>query len=1463
MHNLVGRASAALDTFSGLVTLAGPENLPEGASPRNQNVDFNVGSAFTRQGLINPFVYNNAAAGPDPGGTAADTSLGGAVWTNPPNSLLNTGVYASSSLPAAPASLIESTPSVMQTGSGLIPWFDLQNLILPGPAVATGGCSPTISANIAVVTVQTSGIPRNSVINGIVVSFYAYTSYSASGAPATVSFSFGGPEKIQAAGGPSTPQLYSLGGSLDTWGSTFTTAQLAEGIILSIAPQLSTADSILMYGVTVTVYYAPLFTDALDIQEFGFSVPSSATPQGFEVSVTGYATTATSLSVQMLKAGLPVGNAESIALNGSPDTVTLGGINDLFGGIWIYSDLNNTTFGVRITAVGSGVGSVFVGYTTIKAYFTPQQENFNYIATFEDDFGNIKNVALDAAGNFWIEDLTGNPGVLTSLFAGPPAGSFASSFTADSRQYIAISDLLQGNYPPQQYTGTWNDRVSQVGPGASPVFSAGPSDTNNYAIATITQPAAQSRTSSYFLQSTGPGTTTAGNVVTVYYADSTLGGPDADLVAAFNSGNAVYVYFSFTGGPVTQGPYTVQVTSVNEGFPPGQPRQFYYFTFTLTTSAFTYYQGSGHPGYTANYQRSLATLTASVPVPGLIIGNILTIAGSSVAGYDSTWTTTQTPNSGSFTITDTSVASGVATYSWTLVNGVAPFAGQLVTITGTNNADGTLNFVNASIVSATGTTSGTFTVNVSSADFPAATEEGQATTAGTIFIFDPGAIDNGSTSNPIFGNATGGDLTFSGNSQLIAAGARKGTVFFITRNGDYTKPAPPATFSIAGDIETLKVSNIPIGPPDVIARGIALTEAGANGVPGASFYTIPQPVQYIVDNVTYTATSLFINDNTSTTATFSFTDAVLLNAEEIDIQGNDLFNLGELGDAAWCTSYAGRTVWGRVRNKVQNFLNLTFDGGYLANPGGNLLPLGWNLDNSTTAVAPTLLTSPIFGNSYYINNTSGSTQDQLDMITQSAYQDYNNVAILQNQTAYSVRVTVRTPSGATGGALVIDLTAFDSGTGYGQTYGSFTLNLSSITSAMATYEGTLLTTSTLNIPADLVLRVFGANLPPGADIEIDRIDPFPTIQPTNLTQLVMSYANDPGAFDQVTGGIDTTTVNTQPANGAFTMHDQLYVVKESSLGYVSDTPNQEPANWNPFKEVSNVAGACGINAYDVGEEWAVMGCQNGLFLFNGGAPIPIQLEIPDIWQAINWQYGHTICIRNDVANRKIYCAIPLPTPNPWMKDATVNAAPTEPNVILMLNYSGIGNIEELMSASSMHVTMTGKLAIQDLRRKWSLWTIPTPYMGVIKRNELFAEMMLCNGIGSSKIYYLGSAQTGQDDGVDFTSSYCTYPFIDSTKEESNPMFGQHNKRYAYYDLLASGNGTATFEFFQNVLAAPYPYEVPGGVTLSNPAANDLEGPLDELAQRLFAEISITGGWFSLSRITLVGANDKWSTIRGF
>ena len=226
-----------------------------------------------------------------------------------------------------------------------------------------------------------------------------------------------------------------------------------------------------------------------------------------------------------------------------------------------------------------------------------------------------------------------------------------------------------------------------------------------------------------------------------------------------------------------------------------------------------------------------------------------------------------------------------------------------------------------------------------------------------------------------------------------------------------------------------------------------------------------------------------------------------------------------------------------------------------------------------------------------------------------------------------------------------------------------------------------------------------------------------------------------------------------------------------------------------------------------------------------------------------------------------------------MPNAPVDSNPTTPNVIMMLNYKGIGTIEQLISSETLHVTLMGKVVSNDLRRKWSPWSIATPYMALIKRSELDYEMVFCNGINSSKLYVLGDPKSGEDDGVPFPSSYCTYGSVSTEIEKANPTFGDFQKRYVYASFILTGsnvtgtiddneiNGIVQMTFYQNTLNALYPFVVPGGCELTDPN-NNFETPLDEYAMRLFTEVSVTGGWFSLSRETLTIQADSWAPIRG-
>ncbi len=1232
-----------------------------------------------------------------------------------------------------------------------------------------------------------------------------------------------------------------------------------------------TPDNILTPGAVYTSFGPVSLTNSLVVTEFAFSVPAGDSIPGLQVRLTGFSNSPANVQVQLTRNGVPFGTPKVGAMPSILGAVVLGDFTDSWGTTLGPAVVSPTTFGLVITAQSSGfdLATVFLDYATITLGLNVGTSNFQYIGTFTQQDGTVKNISVDAAGDMYVEDVTNAPGVQTLVRTDIQPNPMITSQVGPDVDYLSFSDGFTGSDIPLQYTPNWIDKITQVGPGAAPVFTPAASTMDTFAIATITQyPANDDITDpghlSVMLQSAGPGSTAPGNVITVYYSPSFYGGanhPEAEdtiLTTAFHSGIPVYVYISGTSISAANG--TFVVTSVGNALPPGVDHFRFYFTVQTTTSAYQKFVED-----TGQYQMTVATMTTSVPVPGLVVGNDVTITGASVADWDSTWPISNTVNSAAMTITNTVVAASVATYSYHVATGAPPVAGELVTVTGTTNAGLALNVTNATIVSASGGSTGTFTVNVPVVTAGSAPESGQATTAGTIFQFDPGLTTLGTGTDPIFGDSTGGTLTFvSATAQLIAPGTRRGTVFFITRNGYYTRPAPPVIFTCPENTTALLVSLIPVGPPNVVARGIAITDAGQNGTPGGNFFTLPQAVDYVVNNVTYTATAFIINDNTSTTATLTFTDDVLLNALAIDVYGYDLFNQIEIGDPGWIASYDSRNFYGLCRNNIQSFLNLSFDGGYLpSQQDGQLAPLGWTQPDLNGE----LIVSPRFGNAYYIRN-NGLTTATCGFISQPAYQDWEKNYILQINTAYSVRVTARIPSGNQVGALEVFLTAD------GLQASIFSLPFSSMATDYNIYEGPL-TTGFSTVPPTLTLCLQGLEMHTGADVEIDRIEIFPTAIPILTTQVWASYATLPEQVDAITGKVGVSSENQQPVNGARVMYDTLYFLKGSlngsSMYSLQASANLEPAQWEE-PEVAQKSGAIGVLSYDFGEQWLVEANRNGVYLFDGGQPGKIMQEIFQVWEAINWRFGYKIWVHNDVRRRRLFIGVPLPTPNFWLPNAPVNANPTSPNVILMCNYQGIDSGQMLKTEAQMHTTMFGTLNSIDMRRKWSIWQIPSPYMATVEASQngvIDERLYICNGKGNSIIYELDET-TETDNGEFIDSLYTTAGLVENTKQAQTPGLGAGRMRFGYMTARIETAGTVNLTTYPNVLLGPgvstanyYAWRMPGGFSPGVQGLQDCEASLNCTGYRTFFEFRENdGSAFNLSNVSLMAKKDVWNQWRG-
>jgi hypothetical protein len=1423
-------------------------------------------------------------AGPNLGGNAFVVPGAAAPWVNPNAVYLEGTGYASST--TASSSQGEAPGAAANQPSEVAPaWTNPQNIGATGATVASvtvnGGPPPPADAGKSEFILAngfTFVVPPGATVTGVQVSLSASSSGAVGTSAINVSLASNGNAIGTEISIPisSTMSAYTAGGPTYQWGTTIgssTVTGSSFGVL--VQAQISTGQgSFNANSLVVVVYYTTPESEALNDTQFNFSIPSTSGISGFGVTFQAYSSAATTVSMQLLKDGVPVGNPETQVLTTAPTVYTLGSPFDLWGSTWLASDVNNTNFGVQITASGNGITSI--QDVDILTYLTPGLSNFNYIKSYIQNNDQIDTLALDSSGILWKEDVTNNPGVLSIALTGILPGSFAKSATSDDREYIMFSNEAVGTDRPRVYDGTAFYPLSQMGPAAPPFVISSVTNTAVYAITTITQYPAVNFNGQILLWSSGPGLTTPGTTITFYYGSN--GAPqNAQLVTDWNSGNPVYVYI--TGANIANG--TWQVQSIGAGQPPSESGVVPFITIAYTASGYARYGGPGGtgpdgPGNDGTFQETLATMTVATPIPNLSVGDTVSILGAMAVGYDGPQVIVSTLNSGVVDITSTAMsATGTATYTYIVTSGTPPAINQLITVTNATNS----NIFNTTgkIATSTGGATGTFTItgfsNFPAGGVPAAVEDNAVgVTFGTEFTFDPGAQFAGTVTDPIYGPSTGG--TVATGVGVIGAGTRQVVVFFITESGYETTTSPPYIFTVSAEANTLMVSQIPIGPPNVIARGLAFTEAGQNGVPGANFYVIPNPVTIVVGGITTVYSSTIINDNTSTTATLNFTDGVLLNSEEVDIQGNDLFNLIELGSSAWCVPYANRMFYGLQLNKIDNWAGggLSFDGGYLPNSGigGPLFPLGWQSQTGGNNV--TLVDSPVTGMALYISNTTGATIANAGLMSQNAYLDADNVPIININTTYSIRVACSCPSGNQVGTLLISLVDFNPAIGYGTTYGGFLVPLTSMSTNMQVFTGTLLTvpfpvTTTIagsvvaGVSPYLVIALQVAGLGPGADCLIDRIEVFPTLEPYLLAQVYGSYVDDLEAVDASGSGgiVDTSEENPQACMGGFVMHDVLYLLKTDSMDSTEDNPSSEPGGWG-VHEVSNRVGAIGISSYDTGEEWCITACRDGIYGFNGGQPVKIMQEIWQVWEQINWAAGNTIVLKNDIVNRRILCAVPLATPNQWLPFDPVNLAPTTPNVILMCNYQGLNDFQDLVSSPQMHTTMFGTLAAVDMKRKWSIWHVATPYMDFISRQAVENKpLFVCNGIESSKIYQFLDDQLS-DDGVAIYGLYTTYGFVNAAKAATLPIFGFHQKRYTVLQGTSYGAGVMKVVAYQNTLGATYPYTIPGGITQQPTMQGDWFRPLNQRGSRIFLEFSTdaVGSWFNLSKLLLSGKADTFT-----
>lgn len=682
-------------------------------------------------------------------------------------------------------------------------------------------------------------------------------------------------------------------------------------------------------------------------------------------------------------------------------------------------------------------------------------------------------------------------------------------------------------------------------------------------------------------------------------------------------------------------------------------------------------------------------------------------------------------------------------------------------------------------------------------------------------------------------DAASGDGGAGANVTLqpqASPGVHQLSVIFQTRQGYLTAPSPSVPWTTGGARRAV-VTNIPTGPPNVVARILAFT--GANG---ASFFYVPTTVPQ--------ATGMLIPDNTTTSLTVDFSDAALLAGANVD----NLFKLVELGECAGAIDYSSRLFWWGERAKINNFLNLTFDGGFDAS---GTTPLGWTRD-ATHGPGGGLSSNAVWGAAYQISGPPGGGLPVRGMISQSAYQDSEDVPIVQPSTQYSARLRVACSAALGPATLTLDL--------FSATLGQLAQVSIANTQAGAAYQEFILAFSAptpATIPADAVLRLYAdfQDLPATTEsFFVDCIEIFPAAQPANLAQVRASYVDDPESYDAISGILSVAEENGQAVRAAFKLREQLYFVKERSFYVTQDDGVNEPDKWT-LSQISNTVGTPSVNGVDTGEDWAVIASREGLYLYAGSEPVKISQEIQPTWDQINWQYGHTLWVRVDTRNKRILVGVPM------------GPAATQPNQILMMDYRGLSTADEIASASPVHFSsITKKLFSFGNARKWSPWMVAALSAAFIERPDGTAQMFYGNAAGNGKIYQFSDAQL-TDDGAAINSYYTTAFLLPADLEADLQVRG-HRKLFAYLTANVEGAGLFALSAFLNNAAFTQTLEP---MALSDPAPRDLELPINVTSERVAFQIGFPpggsppttpGSWFRLRRLVPSLTQDPWAPVRG-
>ena len=579
-------------------------------------------------------------------------------------------------------------------------------------------------------------------------------------------------------------------------------------------------------------------------------------------------------------------------------------------------------------------------------------------------------------------------------------------------------------------------------------------------------------------------------------------------------------------------------------------------------------------------------------------------------------------------------------------------------------------------------------------------------------------------------------------SGVISMGVHKVMVWFETDTGYWTKASPSFSWTADGN-KAVALSNIPIGPDYVVARRVAFTIAG-----GEEFYHI--------------ANTMRIGDNTTTELLVDFTDTDLLAGQLVDKQLRAL----QLPPEACVTSYANRLVWVGERNRMQQWINLGFDGGWTFQTAEDV-PLGWTL--STTGGRQETADS-ITGHAYKI---TGDGTVFPGLISQPANVDqYNTLPMIEAGRAYRVKARLKRSAGMVAGSMHVDLQSTSGGI---DTVG-LSVAAGSISDTSYTEFEFELTASLTTIPTDLRLRVFADGTPTSTEFFlIDEIEIWPSDRELNPSTVRVSDPDDPEFYDGLTGLISVAQDNGESLRAVFVIRDILYFVKERSLWATRDDGIGPPSTWT-VEEVSPTVGTFSPHGVGLGEDWVVIAGQEGCYYFDGGKPFKLSNEIDSEWRRIHWKFSHKMWVIVDQEEERFMVGFVDTRTIPTME---------EPDRVWMMDFQE-GFQDPLRN--------NGK------GRQWCPWEIPANSAAMVEQGDarILQAFYGSNGGPSGTqnegeiliqaVLGAGAPQFTSDNGVIIDAFYRT-AFLSHEQFAGRQLF-------AYLTCYAHGIGTLDLEMFR-------------------------------------------------------------------